>query len=321
MAASLGVSYEGSEPLEILCDIAQAADAAGARTLWAASHLFLREPIASAAMMLANTRRLGAALMAMSPYTVHPVYATMAAATLDEWFPGRVQLCFGSGAPRDLESIGLAADKPLGALRESMTIARALLSGDRVSFAGERFEIKERRLVSGRHDIPIFLAASRPKMLELAGAEADGVLISAATSPAFINWASAHVRVGEQRNRRRIRKSALVYASIGEDGRTARDVLRRNLAFILRGEHHAQNLRLTGTSLDQAALTAAFAKENWAHIDTLVDDAVVANHSISGTPAEAKSMMTKYENVGLDEIVIAGVKSGASLAAVMSALR
>jgi|SRR4051812_16945903 len=112
MPARIGVSYEGGHPPQTLREIVQTADELGAGTLWAASHLFLREPIANAGMVLAHTKMLGAALMAMSPYTVHPVYATMAAAALDEWFPGRVQLCFGSGAPRDLESVGLVAKGP-----------------------------------------------------------------------------------------------------------------------------------------------------------------------------------------------------------------
>jgi 5,10-methylenetetrahydromethanopterin reductase len=282
--------------------------------------LFLREPIANAAMVLASTPRLGAALMAMSPYTVHPVYATMAAAALDEWFPGRVQLCFGSGAPRDLEAVGLAAKKPLSALTESMTIARELLGGGAVTFAGERFQINDRKLVSGQHKIPIVLAASGPKMLELAGAHADGVLISAATSPAFIGWALDHVRAGEAKNGRTVTKSALVYASADADSRVARDALRRNLAFVLRGEHHAENLALAGTSLDQKALTTAFARDDWAAVDTLVDDIVVANHTMSGTPTELKAAMKRYESAGLDEIVLAGIRNGAVLKTVMAAV-
>src|SRR5436305_1554911 len=44
MAASIGVSYEGGHPPQTLRDIVQVADELGAGTLWAASHLFLREP-------------------------------------------------------------------------------------------------------------------------------------------------------------------------------------------------------------------------------------------------------------------------------------
>ena len=244
----------------------------------------------------------------------------MATAALDEWFPGRVQLCFGSGAPRDLDSIGVVAERPLATLSESIAIARDLLGGDPVTFKGERFQIKARRLASGRHDIPLVLAASRPKMLELAGAVADGVLISAGTSPAFIGWALDHVRADESRSGRSVRKSALVYASVDSDPHVARNALRRNLGVILRGEHHAHNLALAGTTLDQAALTAAFAREDWNEVDALVDDDVVANHTMSGTPAQVKAMMANYEAVGLDEIVLAGIGSGAMLRAIMAAL-
>src|SRR5258708_37258360 len=104
----------------------------------------------------------------------------MAAATLDEYFPGRVKLCFGVGAPRDLEAAGLVADHPLGTMREAIGVARALLSGETVDFKGERFRVSGRRLASGAREIPIFLAASGPQMLELAGAAPDAVHV---TSP------------------------------------------------------------------------------------------------------------------------------------------
>ena len=53
--------------------IADVADAAGAANVWIASHLFHREPIACAAVTLAASRNIGIVLMAMSPYTVHPM--------------------------------------------------------------------------------------------------------------------------------------------------------------------------------------------------------------------------------------------------------
>jgi 5,10-methylenetetrahydromethanopterin reductase len=308
-----GVSYEGRESPQILRDLACAADQAGAVTLWAASHLFQREPIVNVAMVLANTAKLSAGLMAMSPLTMHPVHIAMAAAALDEWFPGRVTLCLGVGAPRDLAAIGLEANKPLQAIRESIAIARAVLSGDVVQVNGERYRAHGRRLESGPHNIPIVLAASGPKMLELAGAEADGVLISAATSPAFIAQALDHVASGEAKTRRRIRRAALVYAAVSPDGRQARNQLRRNLGFVLRGAHHAPNLAMAGTRLDQAALNQAIACGAWETVDRLVDDTVLDNHSASGTPEQVTAALRAYGSIGLDEIVLSGVPDGAAL--------
>lgn len=313
MTGSFGVSFEGQETPAIMRAAVAAAESAGASTLWIASHLFQREPIAVGALALAASKRIGIALMAMSPYSVHPVYATMAAATLAEYFPGRVQLCFGVGAPRDLEAAGLEATQPLRTMREAMELSRALLAGDTVRFDGQRFQIRDRRLANGARPLPIVLAASGPQMLELAGAAADGVLISAATSPAFIRWTLEHVRRGEAQSGRTIRKIALVYASVDQQEKAARDRLRRMLAFILRGSHHARNLELGGTVLDQSALASAYVREDWAKVEHLVTDDVVRRHTASGTPEQVRAAIKDYLAVGLDEIVVAGAAASDSL--------
>lgn len=314
------ISYDGAgSPAELTAMVGMA-DTAGARNLWVASHLFHREPIAIAAMMLAQSRSIGVVLMAMSPYTVHPVHAAMAAATLDEAFPGRVGLCFGAGAPRDLEAIAVEAAHPIATLRESIDIARALLAGETVMFAGERFRVSGRRLATGARPLPIWLAASGPRMLELAGERADGVLISAATSPAFIRWSLDHVRLGEQKSGRTVQKAALVFCSVDADERTARDRLRRTIAYILRGQHHAKNLTLAGTRLDQDALAAAFAREDWPAVEALVTDDVLRRHTASGTPGQVAAALTDYRAVGLDEIVTYGVQDRHQMAEVLAAM-
>src|ERR1035441_2822707 len=93
----LGVASDGRATLTEFVALARAAEAGGASTIWVASHLFLRDPITAAHAALAGTTRIRVALMAMSPYSVHPVFIGMAAAALDELFPGRVVLCLGAG--------------------------------------------------------------------------------------------------------------------------------------------------------------------------------------------------------------------------------
>ena len=320
MTLRYGLSLDGSESPAKAQALARIADDAGATSAWVASHLFQREPIATSAMILSTTRTLGIALMAMSPYTVHPVYATMAAATLDENFPGRVTLCFGVGAPRDLEAAGIASGNPLGIIREAVGVARALLSGEQVKFEGKRYHVSGRRLAGGARDIPVFIAASGPQMLELAGAAADGVLISAATSPQFIRASLDLVRRGEQASGRTIRKTALVYVSADEDGAAARDRLRRTIGFILRGQHHARNLQLAGTKLDQAALAQAYAREDWDTVNAMISDDVLANHAASGTPDEVRAALAAYQDVGIDEIVASGVGDPEYLARALKVL-
>jgi 5,10-methylenetetrahydromethanopterin reductase len=316
-----GISLDGVDALHLSNALVTEADHAGAASVWIASHLFHREPIACAAMSLAASRRIGIVLMAMSPYTVHPVYATMAAATLDEYFPGRVQLCFGAGAPRDLEAVGLSAEQPLIALRETIAISRALLAGETVSYLGRRFSASGRRLVAGARPLPIWLAASGPHTLELAGAAADGALISAATSPEFIRWSLEHVRRGEGRAGREVQKAALVFCAVDDNERAARDRLRRPIAYILRGQHHARNLELAGTPLDQAALTRAFAAEDWTQVDSLVTDDVLRRHTASGTSTQFAAALSAYREVGLDELIAYGIRDRKQMENVLAVMR
>lgn len=318
MTAALGVAFDGRAPLSSIPEQARVAEAGGARTLWVASHLFLRDPITTAHLALAATTRLRIALMAMSPYSVHPVFIAMAAAALEEVFPGRVTLCLGVGAPGDLAAAGIDAPKPLTTLRESIRICRGLFAGEGVRYAGDVFKLGGRRLAGATRPIPIVLAASGPQMLEMSGVEADGVLISAATSTPFVRWcldaADKNAQAGFQR-------CGIVYTRVGDDAAMLVQSIRRTMGFILRGAHHAKNLELAGSQLDQQALFDAYAKEDWATVEKLVTDAVVARHAAVGLPAQVGERYAEYAAAGLDEVIVGGIDDARGLEAALAAAR
>jgi 5,10-methylenetetrahydromethanopterin reductase len=189
-----------------------------------------------------------------------------------------------------------------------------------VDFQGAHYRLDGRALVNAPRRVPIWLAASGPRMLELAGTVADGVLISGGTAPAFVRWSLDHVRRGEAAAGRAVHKASLVYAAVDDEARVAHDRLRRRLAFVLRGAHHARNLALAGSTLDQAALADAFARDDWARVDALITDEVMWRHTASGTPAQVRESFAHYREIGgLDEIVIAGVADSAMLRRVLAA--
>jgi 5,10-methylenetetrahydromethanopterin reductase len=304
--AELGIAIDGRAPITDIAAQAQAAEEGGASTLWIACHLYLRDPVTTAALALSATRRIKIALMAMSPYSTHPVYIAMAAASLDEMYPGRVILCLGAGAPADLKAAGIDSPKPLVAIGEAVKICRSLFAGEMADFQGEMFKVSGRRLVNGGRAIPIVIAASRPNMLKLAGRATDGVLISAATSPPFVRTCLDLAGAG--------RKSCIVYTKLG-----GLDSIRRPIGFVLRGAHHAENIRLGGAKLDQRALAAAYAAENWSEVDRLVSDDVVRRHTACGTPAEVRAKLDEYRAIGLDEIVLGGMDDARSIATALKA--
>lgn len=315
--AEFGISMDGRAPVTDIPSQAKAAEEGGASTLWIACHLFLRDPITMAALALGATRRIKIALMAMSPYSVHPVFMAMAAATLEEMYPGRVILCLGAGAPADLKAAGLEATRPLVTIEETVKICRALLDGEMADFQGQVFHVVGRRLATGGRKVPIVIAASRTRMLRLAGRESDGVLISAATSPPFVKAClaeAASTNPGFQ-------KVGIVYTRLGATEKEGIDPIRRPIGFVLRGAHHAENIRLSGAQLDQAALATAYAAENWTEVDRLVSDDVVRHHAACGTPDQVRAKLEEYRAIGLDEVVIGGMDDAPSIAAALAAVR
>lgn len=318
--SGLGVAFEGSETAAELPGLARQADVAGADTIWLASHLFQRDPVVQAAMALSVTDRISAALMAISPYVMHPVQAAMSAATLNEHFPHRTVLCLGAGAPGDLDAAGIARPRPLATLDESIEISRALLTGEIVRHQGKRFEVSGRALETGAQNVPIVLAATGPRMLQLAGRRADGVLLSAATSVEFVRWSLTQVSEAvEATGGRQVRRIGLVFASVDADEGRAYERMKRLLAFILRGAHHQPNLEMSGTKLDQAALYDAVANSDWGRATALVSDEVVARHSVSGTPEQVRARLRDYHLAGLDEVVVAGMRGEAMLGETLAA--
>jgi 5,10-methylenetetrahydromethanopterin reductase len=302
---TIGVAFDGRNTMQAARAQAQAAESAGATTLWVSSHLFLRDPFSSAAVLLAATHSVRVTLLAVSPQVMHPVHMAMAAMTLEELAPGRVTLCLGTGAPGDLADVGVEVKRPLRLLTEAVEAVRLLLVGEQATYAGELVHLGGRRMATPAPQVPIYLAASHPKTLELAGRIADGVVLSTASSVEFVRWSLDHVERGA--HGRQVGRAGLVYAYASNTVAEALGRFRRQLGITLRGPHHATNLALAGSQMDQAAVREAMAREDWAAFETLVTDDTVRRHSACGTPDELRQRLDAYRAVGLDEIVLAGL--------------
>ena len=93
-----------------------------------------------AALALAATKKIKVEVMALSPYSTHPVYIAMVTAYLDEMYPGRVILCLGSRAPRLISRPPhRIADTFLVAIGEAVKICRQLFAGEMADFHGQMF--------------------------------------------------------------------------------------------------------------------------------------------------------------------------------------
>jgi 5,10-methylenetetrahydromethanopterin reductase len=112
-----------------------------------------------------------------NPYTRHPAQTASAIASLDEVSRGRAFLGVGAGGSLALDPVGIKRTSPLTAVRETIEVSRLLFSGKRVDYDGAFATLRSATLNYGRPDIEIWLAGRGPKILQLGGELADGVML------------------------------------------------------------------------------------------------------------------------------------------------
>jgi coenzyme F420-dependent glucose-6-phosphate dehydrogenase len=131
----------------------------------------------------ARTERVELATLVTAPlFHYHPGLVAQAAATLDRLSGGRFRLGVGTGEAINETSLGYEfpsyrerADR----LAEAIDIIRRLLAGEKVTHDGRYYRLDRARLYSPPlHGVPIWMAAGGPQSAELAGRQADGVIVS-----------------------------------------------------------------------------------------------------------------------------------------------
>jgi F420-dependent oxidoreductase-like protein len=182
----MGYAPPGTSPLEPIA-LAQEAERLGYDSAWAAE-AWGTDCVSVLAWLGATTERikLGSAIMQIPGRT--PALTAMTAATLDLMSGGRFLLGLGTSGPQVVEGWhGEPWGKPLGKTREYVEIVRAALRRELVEHQGEHYEIPVRngtglgkalKLMARplRADIPIYIAAMRPKAVAQACEIADGWL-------------------------------------------------------------------------------------------------------------------------------------------------
>jgi F420-dependent oxidoreductase-like protein len=176
------------------------AEEIGCDSVWLSQLPFDRDTALVLAAYARVTRRVGLGSFVFPIYTRHPTAMAQMAATLDELSGGRFRLGIGVSHKITVETLwGMRLERPAEAMREYLTIVRALLAEGSVQFQGVHFTALGSYDAPHREDLPIVIAALGPRMLELAGELADGVALWMC-SPGYIErHVVPRVRAGRER--------------------------------------------------------------------------------------------------------------------------
>src|SRR4051812_10266196 len=197
-----GLVLQAVDPPAEFRERVRAVEAGGFSHLWLTdSSLHARDCYAylTLAALESHTLRLGTAVT--HPYSRHPAVNLVAITSVDELSGGRALYGIGAG-DRPVTELGLTP-APLGVVRGRVTASRRLLDGETVTWEGRAFRLDDAPRRYGRRPaLPIYLAASGPRMLELTGEVADGGLILAGQDQASVRYVQEHVARGAQRAKR-----------------------------------------------------------------------------------------------------------------------
>jgi alkanesulfonate monooxygenase SsuD/methylene tetrahydromethanopterin reductase-like flavin-dependent oxidoreductase (luciferase family) len=197
----LGVIFPPDLPPEQLRAVATAAEESGLAELWLWEDCFAESGIATAAAVLAWTERLRVGI-GLLPVPLRNVALTaMELATLARLFPGRLVPGVGHGVLDWMGQVGARVSSPMSLLGEYTTALRDLLNGQMVTTSGRYVTLDAVGLTWPPPAVPpVLVGAIGPRTLTLAGAVADGVILTGETKLEQLPEAVRQVRAGRTSN-------------------------------------------------------------------------------------------------------------------------
>lgn len=291
-----GFTIFQTEPVAQIVELAQLLESYGFDTAWTGdSQMIWREAYVTLGAIAASTQRIKFGTGVTNPLTRHLAVIASGWSTLAELSGGRALLGIGLGDSA-LETLGLKPAK-MAALESSLDTIRRLILGETVSYEGHEIRLTH----AWGQPVPVYIAASGPKMLELSGRIADGIIMLIGTHPRFVKAALA--KMGGAAG-----KDTVLWCpfSISHDGKAARDHVRPHVA---RAVLHPMPFEFSPE--DQAAIEDIRKQyDYYSHLaqgapqGRVVPDSLVDQFAIAGTPEECREQVRRLMDSGVGQIAL-----------------
>lgn len=298
-----------------LLDIVELSDGSAIRRIAVGDHQgnYL-ETYSTLGYLAASTERVG-----LGPYVTNivgrdPGVHAAALASLDALSSGRAYFVLGRGDGA-VRNLGLTSSS-IGEMAESIETIRALLTaGEAVTESGRRITL---RWPSYPVDVPLYLAASGPRMTEVALEVADGLYTAAGLTDERVP--ALRSRVGEMRPDDDFDVWWVTRFGLGETRHAALSLVREGLSSI--GNH-----ALRGSTFESQGVPPELwrplgeyhRRYDWARksaantdgptnadlmVELGLEDYFLERFGIVGTPPEVVGRIRELEDRGVDKVVI-----------------
>lgn len=296
-----GIEFVPNDPALKIGYMAKLAEDVGFDTVWITDHYNNRDVYTTLAVLSCVTNKVKLGTGVTNPYTRNVAITASSIASINEASGGRAILGIGPGDKATFETMGIEWVKPLTAVKESVAALRILLAKKKLNDCG----MKGAQLTFRLGDVPIYIGAQGPKMLELAGAVADGVLVNA-SHPEDFKYAVPLVHKGAKdagRDPDDVEICAYTSFSADKDQKKAVDAAKIVVAFIAAGSPEVVLKRHDINPEKVQVISEAIVKGDFRTALGAVSNHMLDVFSVCGTPDDCKERIEELMDVGVTQIV------------------
>ena len=307
MAVSFHIGILPNRPLADFVDWVARAETLGFGGVWVAdSQSVFRDAFMALTLFADRTKRMELATGVTNVITRHPAVLAHSFATLNEYSNGRAVLGIGVGD----SAVHTIGEKParLKRMEEVINVLRKLMAGEEVNFDGQDIKVSWPPC-----KVPVVIACSGPRSLQLAGRIADGVLFQVGADPDLVLYAKKNIGIGARQTGRDLSEIKLYQRlafAVSEDREQVRAEA-RGYASVAAGtiyeavpeEDIPADLRS-----DLQLMKEKYDYQQHGSMDSehagLITDRILDAVAITGTPDEVIPRLRELTHLGVENFVL-----------------
>lgn len=287
--------------------LAQLAERQGYEVLWGAESNGY-ELFSFLGILLSQTSRIKMAPGIASIFTRTPAFMTMSAASWHAIAPNRTMLGLGVSTRIIVGNWhGLHWDHPLERTAEYVEMLRQGLRGERLMHQGDYYASQHFRLgVEAPGEVPIYLAAVNAKMLRLAGAIADGVLLTWVPLDA-VKTVVAEIKTGAEeagRSPDAVDIALYLRTCVTDNRAAALEWLRRDITGYTVADVYSRVFRRFGFAAEVDAMHEAWKRGDREQAKQHIADHMVDALGVIGSAEDCRRKVTEFAAAGVDMPII-----------------
>ena len=300
----IGVGFSGGLSPQDIVECVKVAEELGYESAWVAEgHGGDQFSVLTACAVATEKIKLGTSITSVYVRTAPTI--AMAAASVDYFSNGRFILGVGTSHKVQVEpEHGLEFTRPVQRLRECVDIVRAILKDSDVNYHGEVYDIERFDLWFQplRKEIPIYVAAVFPKMLEVCGEISQGAILTWCTLD-HAEEAARHVGLGARnagRDPAEVEVASLLPCAVSDNREAARDLMRMPIAsYAGRFPRYRKLMIDAGFPEEIEDVRAAWQAGNIQEALDLVPSGLIDKIGLVGTAEEVRGKLADYRKAGI----------------------